>query len=169
MCAWVTINKPAVAEALAREAFDAVVLDMQHGADRLRWRYAFNPKRGACGQTDHRSHPDRRICLGEPTHGLRRLRYPCADDRQRRRCPALVEAVKFPPLGERSWGPRAALPLSGLDASAYLRAANGMTQAIAMIETRAALDALDDILGVEGLDGVYVGPLGSFHRLEQRR
>jgi len=33
-----------------------------------------------------------------------------------------------------------------------------MTQAIAMIETRAALDSLDDILSVEGLDGVYVGP-----------
>jgi hypothetical protein len=33
-----------------------------------------------------------------------------------------------------------------------------MTQAIAMIETRAALDALDDILSVDGLDGVYVGP-----------
>ena len=49
LCAWVTMNEPAVAEALAREAFDAVVLDMQHGA---------------CGQTDHRSHPDRRICLG---------------------------------------------------------------------------------------------------------
>jgi 4-hydroxy-2-oxoheptanedioate aldolase len=70
----------------------------------------------------------------------------------------LVEAVKFPPLGQRSWGPRVALPLSGLDASAYLKGANAMTQAIAMIETRAALEALDDILSVEGLDGVYVGP-----------
>ena len=30
--AWVGMNEPAVAEALAREAFDAVVLDMQHGA-----------------------------------------------------------------------------------------------------------------------------------------
>jgi 4-hydroxy-2-oxoheptanedioate aldolase len=70
----------------------------------------------------------------------------------------LVESVKFPPLGQRSWGPRAALPLSGLDAPAYLTAANAMTQAIAMIETRAALKALDDILSVEGLDGVYVGP-----------
>jgi 4-hydroxy-2-oxoheptanedioate aldolase len=70
----------------------------------------------------------------------------------------LVESVKFPPLGQRSWGPRAALPLSGLEAPAYLKAANAMTQAIAMIETRAALDALDDILSVDGLDGVYVGP-----------
>ena len=32
LCAWVTMNEPAVAEALARESFDAVVLDMQHGA-----------------------------------------------------------------------------------------------------------------------------------------
>ena len=32
LCAWVTVNEPAVAELLAREAFDAVVLDMQHGA-----------------------------------------------------------------------------------------------------------------------------------------
>jgi 4-hydroxy-2-oxoheptanedioate aldolase len=30
-CAWVVMNEPAVAEALAREAFDAVVLDLQHG------------------------------------------------------------------------------------------------------------------------------------------
>ena len=70
----------------------------------------------------------------------------------------LVEFVKYPPLGQRSWGPRTALPLSGLDSTAYLTSANAMTQAIAMIETRAALEALDDILAVEGVDGVFVGP-----------
>ena len=32
LCAWVTVNEPAVAEWLARESFDAVALDMQHGA-----------------------------------------------------------------------------------------------------------------------------------------
>jgi len=32
LCAWVAMNEPAVAEQLAREAFDAVTLDMQHGA-----------------------------------------------------------------------------------------------------------------------------------------
>ena len=70
----------------------------------------------------------------------------------------LVAFTKFLPLGERSWGPRAVLPLSGLDPPAYLAAANAMTQTIAMIETRAALEALDDILGVEGVDGVFIGP-----------
>ena len=80
----------------------------------------------------------------------------------------LVEFVKFPPLGQRSWGPRAALPLSGLDAPAYLKAANAMTQAIAMIETRAALDALDDILSVEGIGWRVCRPLRPFDRLERR-
>jgi 2-keto-3-deoxy-L-rhamnonate aldolase RhmA len=42
--------------------------------------------------------------------------------------------------------------LSGLDAPAYFKAANATTQAIEMIESRAALDALDDILRVEGVD-----------------
>ena len=40
----------------------------------------------------------------------------------------------------------------------YLETANGDTLAIAMIETRAAQAALDDILAVEGIDGVFVGP-----------
>lgn len=66
--------------------------------------------------------------------------------------------AKFPPVGERSWGPRAALPLSGLDLQGYLQSANRLTQAIAMIETREALEALDDILGVAGIDGVFIGP-----------
>ncbi len=70
----------------------------------------------------------------------------------------LAAFTKFPPLGERSWGPRAVLPLSGLEGPAYLGAANAITQTIAMIETRAALDALDDILEVDGIDGVFIGP-----------
>jgi 4-hydroxy-2-oxoheptanedioate aldolase len=70
----------------------------------------------------------------------------------------LVAFTKFPPLGERSWGPRAVLALSGLEAADYLAAANPMTQTIAMIETRAALESLDGILAVDGVDGVFIGP-----------
>ena len=76
-----------------------------------------------------------------------------ADDARR-----FAEFMKFPPLGKRSWGPRAALSLSGLVGPAYLHSANAITLAIAMIETREALDALDDILTTPGIDGVFVGP-----------
>lgn len=70
----------------------------------------------------------------------------------------LVSYVKFPPVGARSWGPRRAIPLSGLNGPGYLARANDLTLAIAMIETRQALENLDDILAVPGIDGVFVGP-----------
>jgi len=66
--------------------------------------------------------------------------------------------MKFPPVGQRSWGPRAALTHSGYIGPAYLHSANAITLAIAMVETREALDALDEILGEPGIDGVFVGP-----------
>jgi 4-hydroxy-2-oxoheptanedioate aldolase len=67
--------------------------------------------------------------------------------------------MKYPPLGERSWGPSFAMPRRpGRSPAEWLKSANGETMAFAMIETRAALDALDDILAVEGIDGVLVGP-----------
>jgi 4-hydroxy-2-oxoheptanedioate aldolase len=71
---------------------------------------------------------------------------------------ALVAFAKYPPVGERSWGPHRALALSGLGQAAYLAQANQLQLTIPMIETRAALAALDDILAVPGIDGVFVGP-----------
>jgi 4-hydroxy-2-oxoheptanedioate aldolase len=158
LCAWVTMNEPAVAEALAREAFDAVVLDMQHGAIDFDGATRAILRVALAGKPTIARVPIGAFALASQLMdsgacGILAPMINSGEDARR-----LVEAVKFPPLGQRSWGPRAALPLSGLEAPAYLKAANAMTHAIAMIETRAALDALDDILGVEGLDGVYVGP-----------
>jgi 4-hydroxy-2-oxoheptanedioate aldolase len=72
---------------------------------------------------------------------------------------ALAAAAKYPPVGERSWGPHRATTLAGLtDQSIYLREANEHVIALAMIETRAALDNLDAILDTPGIDGLFVGP-----------
>jgi 2-keto-3-deoxy-L-rhamnonate aldolase RhmA len=80
LCAWVTMNEPAVAEALAREAFDAVVLDMQHGAVDFEGAMRAILRAAFAGKCADRPCADRRICPGQPTHGLRRLRNPRADD-----------------------------------------------------------------------------------------
>jgi 4-hydroxy-2-oxoheptanedioate aldolase len=158
LCAWVTVNEPAVAEWLAGEAFDAVALDMQHGA--IDFDGAMRSILGAvlAGKPTIVRVPVGEFALASQlldagASGILAPMINSGDDARR-----FVEFVKFPPLGQRSWGPRTALRLSGLDPAAYLKEANAMTQAIAMIETRAALDALDDILGVAGVDGVFVGP-----------
>src|ERR1700693_4629714 len=158
LCAWVTMNEPAVAEALAREAFDAVVLDMQHGAVDFDGAARSILRVALAGKPTIARVPIGGFALASQLmdSGACGILAPMIDSGEDAR--RLVGFVQFPPPWQRSWGPRAALPLSGLDAPTYLRAANAMTQAIAMIETRAALDSLDDILSVEGLDGVYVGP-----------
>jgi 2-keto-3-deoxy-L-rhamnonate aldolase RhmA len=60
----------------------------------------------------------------------------------------LVRAAYFPPRGRRSAG-LARVSLLGRRDQPLL---------LPMIETRAGLDALDDILGVEGVDGTFIGP-----------
>jgi 4-hydroxy-2-oxoheptanedioate aldolase len=72
---------------------------------------------------------------------------------------AVVAAARFPPEGRRSFGsPWAGLTL-GLSAAEYRRKANDEILVLVQIESEAALDALDGILGVPGIDGVFVGPV----------
>ena len=67
----------------------------------------------------------------------------------------LVAATHYPPRGTRSFGPIRAMLYAGVD---YPQQANDTVVAFAMIETKEALDNLDDILDVDGLDAIYIGP-----------
>ena len=156
--AWVGINDPQVAEALAREDFDAVTLDMQHGSVDL-----VGAARGILSVALAGKPTVVRVGVGDfaaasrvADAGAAAVIAPMINsvaDAQ-----AFADFMKFPPLGRRSWGPRACGPLSGFVGPAYLHEANAITLAIAMIETREALAAVDDILAVPGIDGAFVGP-----------
>jgi 4-hydroxy-2-oxoheptanedioate aldolase len=67
----------------------------------------------------------------------------------------LVAYTHYAPRGTRSFGPVRALLYGGAD---YPQQADDTIVTFAMIETAQALDNLDDILSVEGLDAVYIGP-----------
>jgi 4-hydroxy-2-oxoheptanedioate aldolase len=156
--AWVGINEPMIAEQLVREGYDTAVMEMQHGAVDLA-----GALRGIGAVALAGKPAIVRIPIGDfPTAsrvidaGAAAVIAPMinnvADARQ------FASFMKFPPLGQRSWGPRAALTHTGYEPTDYLRHANAMTLAIAMIETREAIAALDDILATAGIDGVFVGP-----------
>ena len=66
-----------------------------------------------------------------------------------------AQACYYPPFGQRSFGPIRALFSLGAD---YPSHANDEILPIAMIETKEALDNLDDILRVDGIRMVYIGP-----------
>ncbi len=155
---WVGIPDAMLVNHLAQEDFDAVVLDMQHGM--------WDMETAASGIAYLRlagKPAVARIPVGDFAAASRLLdagasaiiapMINSADDAR-----ALVKATKYPPLGERSWGPSLALNHFGLAAEDYLQSANSLTVTIAMVETRTALDAIDEILAVDGIDGVFVGP-----------
>ena len=66
-----------------------------------------------------------------------------------------VQACQYPPKGYRSFGPIRATIYGGDD---YAKNANEEILKLAMIETKEALEKLDEILDTHNLDGIYIGP-----------
>ena len=157
--AWSAIPDPLVAEFLARTGFDAVTLDMQHGCHSTE-----SVLRGVAAVKLASKPAIVRIPVGRFEMASRALDFgataviaPMVNSAADAR--SFASFTKFPPLGERSWGPTRVLALHGIPThQAYLENANNDTLAIAMIETRSAQAALDEILAVDGIDAVFVGP-----------
>lgn len=155
---WCGFGDPGVAGIMAKSGFDCILLDQQHGAfDYLRSHQAI-------GEANAFDKPALvRIGVGDFQMASRMLDAGAAaivapminsvEDARR-----FAAFVKFPALGERSWGPGRALQLADVSAADYLATANSFSLAIAMCETRASLAVLDDILAVPGIDGILVGP-----------
>jgi len=157
--AWCTMASPLVAEQIARDGFSAVVLDQQHGL----WDTA--TLIAAVAALHHAgSSPLVRVPLADFAMVSRALDFGAeaiiapminsvADARQ------FAAVAKYPPLGERSWGPIRAMQLQGRSAPVeYLREANEGTLTLAMIETATALSNVDAIAATPGIDALFVGP-----------
>lgn len=69
----------------------------------------------------------------------------------------LVRWAKYPPLGQRSVGIGRAHGY-GMDFPHYVASANETTTVVVQVESIAAAHNIDEILEVEGVDGVFIGP-----------
>ena len=74
-----------------------------------------------------------------------------------------VWACRYPPDGGRSSGPNRAILYGGSD---YQAEANKEIACIVMIETAEAIENIDSILSVEGIDAAYIGPSDLAYALE---
>lgn len=68
-----------------------------------------------------------------------------------------ARAVRYPPNGDRGWGPFYAPMRWGLSMRDYQDAADSEIVAMATLEAPAALDAIDALLATPGLDCVCLG------------
>lgn len=159
LSAWSGLPDSLTVEAVAGLPFDAVTLDMQHGA-----HHEDSVARGLAAVIAAGRNALVRIPVGRFDMASRALDFGAeaviapmvnsVGDAQ-----AFAAAMKYPPVGKRSWGPSLAMPRRQTrDPAAWLAGANIATMAFAMIETREAFAAVDSILAVPGIDGVFVGP-----------
>jgi 4-hydroxy-2-oxoheptanedioate aldolase len=154
-CGWLSSDSRYIAEVLSHAGYDAVTVDLQHGMFGLDGAVQLLQAVGAGpAMPMARCHTLDRAVIGKLLDGGA-YGIICPEIDSIEECEALVAACRYPPVGVRSFGPARGLLYGGPD---YAARANETILVWAMIESAAALEALDGILGVDGLDGVYIGP-----------
>ncbi len=152
---WLAIPNAFSAEVMAHQGWDTLTIDMQHGVIDYAQMVAMLQ---AISTTP--TVPIVRVPWLEPGIVMKSLDAGaygiiCPMVNTREDAQRLVSYTHYAPGGSRSFGPVRANLYGGPD---YAGKANDTIVAFAMIETRQALDNLDQILAVEGLDAVYIGP-----------
>jgi 4-hydroxy-2-oxoheptanedioate aldolase len=152
---WLAIPNSFSAETMAHQGWDSLTIDLQHGvvdyADMLSMLQAISTTATV---------PIVRVPWLEPGILMKALDAGaygviCPMINTREDAQKLVAYTHYAPRGTRSFGPVRATLYAGAD---YPAKANDTIVSFAMIETRQALDNLDSILSVEGLDAIYIGP-----------
>jgi 4-hydroxy-2-oxoheptanedioate aldolase len=152
---WLAVPSSVTAEVMARQDWDSLTLDLQHGL--VDYPAAVTMLQ-AISQTE--TVPLARAPWNEPVliqklldAGAYGIICPMVNTREE--AERFVGACRYAPEGYRSVGPVRAVLYAGAD---YIPNANRTVLAMAMIETRQAVGNLDEILATPGLDGIYVGP-----------
>ena len=152
---WLQIPSSFSAEVMAHQGWDSLTIDMQHGV--VDYPNALQMLQ-AISTTDVM--PLARVNWNEPGQIMKILDAGCYGVI----CPMVsnkfeaekfVQACMYPPKGYRSFGPIRGLIYGGPDYGEY---ANDEVLKLAMIETKEALDKLDEIMSTPGVDGIYIGP-----------
>jgi 4-hydroxy-2-oxoheptanedioate aldolase len=152
---WLAVPNSFSAETMAHQGWDTLTIDMQHGVVDYQ---AMVHMLQAISTTD--TVPVVRVPWLEPGVIMKTLdagayALICPMVNTREDAQKLVAWTNYAPRGARSFGPVRATLYGGSD---YAKHANDTIVRFAMIETAQALDNLDAILTVEGLDAVYIGP-----------
>ena len=152
---WITLEGALKTEVFAKGGFDWMTIDLQHGALTLESARPLITAIEASG-----SSPLVRVPWNEPSIIMRALDagaygiiVPLVNSAEE--AAAAVPAMKYPPEGIRSSGPWRA-GISGVQN--YQSWINNELVLMVMIETKQAVENVDAILSVPGIDGVYVGP-----------
>ncbi|HBG28848.1 MAG: hypothetical protein A2Y10_03700 [Planctomycetes bacterium GWF2_41_51] len=156
--AWMQIGHPAIAEIFAGNGFDWICVDLEHGAIDIETMTNIFRTIDAFDCV-----PIARLPLNDPIWihrtldaGAKGLIIPMVNNAPE--AEAAIKQAKYPPFGVRGYGYSRA-NLHGINFEEYIKTANDEIAMVMQIEHKDAIANLDDIVKVDGVDGLFIGPL----------
>ncbi|KAI1641200.1 Pyruvate/Phosphoenolpyruvate kinase-like domain-containing protein [Biscogniauxia mediterranea] len=157
---WQTLPGQNVSRILARTGVDWVMVDCEHGNLDDAAMHDAIPAIASCGASPLVRLPDMqgwmiKRALDAGAHGILIPLLRSAEEARK-----IVAAAKFPPQGQRGLGSPFAMerfnPIPTM--TEYLQYANDSLLTMVQIETKEALDAVEEIAAVPGVDVIFIGP-----------
>lgn len=146
------------AELLSKIGFDWVLFDLEHSSihfDTLPWVLAATSGGNAT--------PLVRVPANDPVYvkmaldsGAQGIMFPQINSKEE--AIRAVKSCRYPPAGIRGVGPRRA-SLYYTELFDYMKTADQETMTIVQIETKEAVNHIDEILSVTGVDATFIGPM----------
>lgn len=155
---WLSFADASAAEIMGTAGFDWLVIDGEHGANDIR---SIRDQLMALQASD--SHAVVRVPVGETwvikqtlDAGAQTILIPMVESAEQAR--EIVRACQYPPHGTRGVGASETRASRFASVSDYIKTADKEICVLLQVENRAGITALDEILTVEGVDGVFIGP-----------
>ena len=155
---WCALGDDNVAELCAHAGFDWLVIDGEHGPNDLRSILSqLRAVQGSATAPVVRLPSDDRVTIKRHLDiGAQTLLIPMVESGEQAR--EIVRSCRYAPDGARGIGAALARASHYGSIGDYLHTAAQEICILVQVETMAGVDALDAILAVEGIDGVFVGP-----------
>lgn len=155
---WLSSTSSYMAEIAATSEYDWLLIDGEHAPNTIQ-----DLHHQLQAVAPYNSHPVIRPVEGNCSTikqildiGARTLLIPMVDTPEQAR--AVVAATRYPPVGVRGVGAGVARAARWGRIENYMAQANDELCLLIQVESKTALENLDAILEVEGIDGVFIGP-----------
>ena len=159
-CIGILVTMPSVplTQTLAAAGFDWLFIDMEHGPLDIASVHAMIAATGGTRTAPFVRVPWNLPWLCKPVldAGAMGVVFPMIRTAEEAR--RAVSAVRYPPAGERGYGPFYAPPRWGLTTAEYVAAADEEIVVMVLIEHREAIENVESILAVPGVDVAFIAP-----------
>ncbi|QCJ44733.1 2,4-dihydroxyhept-2-ene-1,7-dioic acid aldolase [Bacillus sp. S3] len=157
--AWLQLASPITAEIIAKAGYDWALIDMEHGPGDIMTLLTQCQALNAYDvvplvRTPSNDHVVIKRILDAGAYGILVPHVNSAEEARK-----AVAAAKYPPMGIRGIAPSPRAGGFNMNGKNYLEHANEQTLVLAAVETPEALKKIHEIVAVEGLDGIFIGPM----------